>query len=141
MSDIRSELLAIRDANGRLTAPLVVEAARPEDAPLHSQFEWDDGVAAEKYRLTQARHLITSVKVRFVQSDGTYGRVNEFMSVLRPAEHGREVTRTYEQIDSIVADEFLTRVVQAQLEREWRTLFAKGEKFEFFREMVINDII
>jgi hypothetical protein len=25
----------------------VVEAARPEDAPPHPEFEWDDGVAAQ----------------------------------------------------------------------------------------------
>jgi hypothetical protein len=36
----------------------VVEAARDPKSPLHSRFEWDDGEAAEKWRLEQARVLI-----------------------------------------------------------------------------------
>lgn len=54
----------IREANGgHLTPGAVVDDARPEDAPLHPAFEWDDPVAAEKYREEQARHLIRSVYV------------------------------------------------------------------------------
>ena len=46
---------------GRLTPPAVVEAARDTRNPLHRHFEWDDAVAAESYRLDQARALIRSV--------------------------------------------------------------------------------
>jgi hypothetical protein len=48
---------------GRLQPPEIVEAARPEEAPLHQAFEWDDGVAAEEFRLIQARQLIRAVQV------------------------------------------------------------------------------
>lgn len=46
---------------GRLTPPAVVEAARDVRNPLHKHFEWDNQVAAEAYRLDQARMLIRSV--------------------------------------------------------------------------------
>lgn len=46
---------------GRLTPPAVVEAAREARHPLHKHFEWDDAVAAQSYRLDQARMLIRSV--------------------------------------------------------------------------------
>jgi hypothetical protein len=36
----------------------VLEKARDESTELHKYFEWRDDVAAEKYRLQQARHLI-----------------------------------------------------------------------------------
>ncbi len=40
---IGAELAQLHEANGgRLTARLVVDAARPIEAPLHPLFEWDD---------------------------------------------------------------------------------------------------
>ena len=47
-----------------LTPANVLELARDEDSALHDAFEWDNSVAAEKYRLGQARHLIVSIVVR-----------------------------------------------------------------------------
>ena len=44
-----------------LTAEGLVDASRPEDAPLHKYFEWDDRVAAEEYRKEQARHIIAAI--------------------------------------------------------------------------------
>lgn len=51
------------EQQGRLTAAAVVDASRPEDAPLHNEFEWDDSVAAEEYRKEQARHIIRSIRI------------------------------------------------------------------------------
>lgn len=59
---VADELESIR-ARGTLTAPAVVDAARPKDAPLHPCFEWNNPTAAEKYREYQARKLIRSVRV------------------------------------------------------------------------------
>lgn len=47
--------------NGRLTPSAVVEAARDFSSIIHDHFEWDDAVAAQSYRLDQARVLIRSV--------------------------------------------------------------------------------
>lgn len=47
-----------------LTAETLLDANRPEDAPLHDEFEWDDSVAAEEYRKDQARHLIRCLQVK-----------------------------------------------------------------------------
>ena len=41
-----------------LTAKNLLDASRPEDAPLHGEFEWDDTAAAEAYRETQAQYII-----------------------------------------------------------------------------------
>ena len=60
---VKSELQRIYDSNGVLTPPLVVEEAKPKDAPLHPCFEWDNKRAGEEYRLYQARHLIRTVTV------------------------------------------------------------------------------
>lgn len=52
-----------------ITAKELLDASRNEGAPLHSCFEWDDTVAAEKYRVEQARHIINSIEIKFVDTD------------------------------------------------------------------------
>ena len=47
-----------------LTNENLVNASRPEDAPLHNEFEWDDTIAAEKYRNVQAGKMINLLAVR-----------------------------------------------------------------------------
>jgi len=48
---------------GHLLPKAVVNAARNDRSPLHRFFEWDQEVAAEAYRLDQARTLIRSIKI------------------------------------------------------------------------------
>ena len=55
------ELERIHAKNGCLEPAAVVEESRPEDAPLHSLFEWDDPKAAEKYREIQAGTIIRAI--------------------------------------------------------------------------------
>lgn len=56
---ITRELRRIAKTNGGVLKPeAVLDAARPKASPLHSKFQWDDGLAAEGYRLWQARQLI-----------------------------------------------------------------------------------
>ncbi|MFH1184708.1 MAG: hypothetical protein V1755_06670 [Chloroflexota bacterium] len=46
-----------------VTAAEIVEAARPKRSPGHCYFQWDDTVAAEEYRLAQARWLIRHIEI------------------------------------------------------------------------------
>lgn len=63
---VREELQRIADQHdGRLKPEWVVDAARPEDSPLHDYFTWDDTLAAEERRKDQARPLIRSVEIRY----------------------------------------------------------------------------
>ena len=47
--------------SGKITPEEVLEIARNKDSELHKCFEWDDGIAAEKYRLTQARGILLNL--------------------------------------------------------------------------------
>lgn len=60
---IAAEMLEKLDAENNLTAKALVDVNRPEDAPLHNEFEWDDNVAAEAYREQQARHIINCLEI------------------------------------------------------------------------------
>lgn len=55
------ELVRIRAKHGAVTARNTVDESRPEDAPLHEAFEWDDEKAADEFRLQQARTIIRAV--------------------------------------------------------------------------------
>jgi hypothetical protein len=58
-----SELDRIRRRDGTIVPAVVVDEARPEEAPLHPAFEWRDPVAAEQWREHQAATLIKVVRV------------------------------------------------------------------------------
>lgn len=134
MSDLRSELLAIREGNGELTPAAVVAAATPEDHPLHSQFEWDDTVAGRKYRIIQARELIRVVKETYIDGQGNPEKTRFFVSVSRPT------GMAYEPAGEVVQDEFASKLVLQSMEREWRQLKRRYERFSQFRDMILGDM-
>jgi hypothetical protein len=61
VSAAKAELHRIRAVHGELRAPKIVDESRPDDAPLHPAFEWDDALAGEAYRVHQARSLVRAV--------------------------------------------------------------------------------
>ena len=60
---VGEELERIRSLTGKLLPKDVVKEAQKKKSPLHSAFEWDDEIAGEKYRVSQARTIIRSVLV------------------------------------------------------------------------------
>lgn len=58
----------------------VLEKAKDPNTELHKCFEWDDGVAAEKYRLSQARQIIQLLVVKVSEREATPRRVFEISS-------------------------------------------------------------
>lgn len=78
------ELEAIRTKaqDGLLRAKDVVDFARSNpDSKLHAHFEWDDSVAAEEFRLHQARGLIRAVITFQPATDGTPVRTRAYISL------------------------------------------------------------
>lgn len=59
----------IEERDGKLTKEAFLEESRPIESPTHNCFEWDDGIAAEKYRLEQARHTIADIQVKVLHED------------------------------------------------------------------------
>lgn len=62
-AEIYGKRLSEIEAEGELTAELVVEDARNLESPLHDFFDWDDTFAAKQWRLHQARILIGSIEI------------------------------------------------------------------------------
>lgn len=63
------ELDRIAKRDQEVVPIVLIEESRPVDAPLHSQFEWDDTEAATLYREDQAKRIIRAIRVVYVRND------------------------------------------------------------------------
>lgn len=63
-AQVVGEMLEDMHSRGiEVTPEVLLDAGRSEDSPIHNEFEWNDGIAAEKYRVEQARLLISHVRI------------------------------------------------------------------------------
>lgn len=62
-AEVAAGVCAELESKGVFSAEMLVEVSRDKDAPLHGMFEWDDSIAAEKYRVQQAGKIIRSIVV------------------------------------------------------------------------------
>ena len=69
---------------GQMTPADLVAASRPKKAPLHSAFTWDDTIAAEKHRESEARRIIHSYEVVRTDERGIETREIANVSAARP---------------------------------------------------------
>lgn len=135
MSTLRELLLEVRSQHGQLTPASVVESARPDDAPLHDRFEWDDAVAGEKFRLVQAHELIQSVRIRYVSGDRSK-TIRGLVAVARPD----SPQPVYEPAEEALQDPLRKKLILQQMERDWRSLRARYEDVAEFAELVLRDM-
>lgn len=109
-----------------LNADSVLDAARERSSILHDLFDWDDTVAAEKWRRQQAANLVRSVHVIYEESDtGNRRESRAFMSVEREE-------REYLRVETVMTDQNLRdQVLQRALAEaeQWR------KRYEDMREL------
>lgn len=84
--EVAAVLLEIEKAYGQVTPNDVVESARDPASPLHDHFEWDNGLAADQWRIAQARTLIASVRVK-LQSAPERPPLRAFVHIPVPQPH------------------------------------------------------
>lgn len=102
------------EQTGGLTAKRLLDASRPQDAPLHDEFEWNDTEAAEKYREQQARHIINSLTIVVDEQPVTRAFVNI-----------RTVGSSYESISIIVQKEDKYAALLDQCKKELQAFLKK----------------
>lgn len=134
--NLRDELMRVRAEHGALTPANVVESAREADSPLHHRFEWDDTIAAEQYRLSQAAEIIRKVKVSYSTADNQRREVRAFLPV-----RGDEPTASvYEPTDEVLTDPFTSKLKLQEFEREWKSFKSRYEHLREFRAVLLADI-
>lgn len=85
-AQIVGETLEELAQNGELTSLSFLDASRPEESPTHNLFEWDDSIAAERYRLQQATVAINSIEVQIInEANATVMPQAAFVNVISKA--------------------------------------------------------
>ena len=110
---------------GELEPIDVLNDARNPNSPLHTFFEWDEGAAAEAYRLNQARGLIRSVVAIYVSDVEPAKRTKAFVHV---PEKG---TPHYRSTDDAMSRRDTRALV---LQKAWRELQGWKQKYRDLTE-------
>ena len=125
-ADVAGKVCEKLERKGKLTAENLVDVSRPENAPLHKEFEWDDTVAGENWRHHQARNLINSL---IVIAPETNAEVRKFFNIIVE-------DRKYESIEAILQEadkrhELLKNAINElkAFERKYSTLTELSEVF------------
>lgn len=121
------ELARIEKSEGELTPTVVLDRARSANSSLHGHFEWDDSVAAEQHRLSQAGELIRSIVI-----DVTHSNVEPQKTTRAYVSVQRESGRSYVATQTAMSDIDLRRQV---LERAWSELEMFRRKYGDMQEL------
>ena len=118
---------------GTLTAREVLDFARPQNSPIHNYFNWDDSMAAECWRVQQARLVINHlVLVRIV--DGREKSIKAFFNVGIPEEDSEEERRVYVTSEVVAHSEYFRQQV---IERALGELKAWQIRYREYKELAI----
>lgn len=90
--------------DGDLRLEDVVAASRPKTAPLHRDFEWDDGVAAQQYRLDQARYIVRSIEVIEDEAPAIQARAYQVSYTPAQTEEATKARPVYRSTKEMLAD-------------------------------------
>lgn len=102
-----------------LTPKTLLDANRDVDAPLHNEFEWDDAIAAESYRLSQAGHIIRCLCVASEAKEEESPIVRAFFKT--------ESADAFESLEVIIKDENKHAELLRNAQKELDTYLKKYE--------------
>jgi hypothetical protein len=145
MTSLRDVLRQTYARNGEVSERILVDEARPKNAPLHDRFEWNNRIAGDAYRLVQAGNMIRSVQVDFISpATGEPTKVREWVSVheMRPTADPDETVGRYIPIGEVMADEVaastLIRIAEREL-AEWRRKYRHLVEYRDLIQRVLGE--
>ena len=95
------ELQALSEiGGGEISAAGVLDAASSPKSPLHDFFQWDDTEAARQWRTMQARWMINSVEIVYIDSRGNERQTRAHQSVSYRDERTKHGRRKYHYIEN-----------------------------------------
>ena len=112
-----------------VTPKSVLDMARNEKHLMHNYFEWDDTVAAEKYRVDQARYLIRNLTVTIIRKDKDPTTTRKYVSLGAGLSDGKE--STYKTVEVVLGN---TSYRDQAIRKVWNQLLSIKQRYESFDE-------
>lgn len=123
-----------------LTKKSLVDASRAKDAPLHGEFEWNNRIAAEKYREEQAGKIIRSLVIRTEQTNQepirAYFTLDAHINKGGTYEHIQTIMATPEKTTSLL--ELAMNEMKA-FQTKYSTLSELAKVFQAMDEVIGED--
>lgn len=133
----RIEELA-EENNGHVTPNIMVIDAEYKKSPLHDYFEWDDGIAAGRFRVRQARHLLGRIEV-IIKTNGDEEPVKAFHNVIILNEKEKTSERVYSPLINVLSDK---EQYQQIIEKAFMELDGWRKRYKQYKELdKIFDVI
>lgn len=125
------EFERIEKEKGEVTAENLLDSSREENAPMHPCFEWNDSVAAEKFRLGEAREIIGSLVRVFVEIETEQPKQQRAYVNVNP-DVGFGAKGSYVSIVKALSEEETRRIV---LKRALNEFISLKKKYEVLTEL------
>lgn len=125
------EMLEERD--GSATKESLLEASRPEDSETHSLFEWNNDVAAEKYRLDQSQKIINDLRVVYTTPKKQEVSVTAFVNV-----NSGKKKASYENIADALADEGKKEIILNRLRGELDAFIIRNSHIDELADLLLE---
>lgn len=110
---------------GGCTPKRLLDESRDPESPLHNEFDWEDSVAAEKWRIEQARLLISHVRIVRTDDSKERNTYQERGFVSTPGGRG-----VYVSMDTALREEEYKSNLLEQAKREMLSFIAKYRRIK-----------
>ena len=117
----------IEERDGEVTRKGLLDASRDEASPTHKLFEWDDDVAAEKWRMYQAGKVLQALKITIITPDREKQTQRAYVNVIP-----KDVEGSYRSFNIAMTQVDLREGV---LQRALRELTTFQEKYSNLTEL------
>lgn len=125
-NEVGRELEKIKD----LTPENVVDVARDEKNVMHDMFEWDDSIAGEKYRKTQASRILSAIQVKIIVDNEPNKQVRAFVTTKRNS--------NFKPIEKVVKNVDQYALLLDKAYRELNYIKIKYENLKEIQELLEN---
>lgn len=86
---VGEHVAAIEERDGEVTKESFLDSARSKKSPVHALFEWDNRKAGEKWRLQQAKNILSCLRIQIVNEGQNPIRTRAYINTVPGRDNGR----------------------------------------------------
>lgn len=137
ISDDQAEIIGqhictiIEKNNGHITPLYILDDAKSINSPLHEYFDWDNQIAADKWRIEQAHYLLRSVNIVYETNDEEI-ETRAFVNITIIGNDHKD--RFYTDIYRVLSDKEL---IHQTLEKALKELKDWQDRYEKYQELFL----